>query len=328
MIGGVPPAEVLQLRAELRARAREFFARRGILEVETPILGDGLIVETHIDPVSCRVHGPGGGRDAFLLASPEAPMKRLLASGAGPIYQFGPAFRDGEVGRRHGIEFTLLEWYRPGFDHHQLMDEVEELVQQWLPDRADDSFRRTSYRELFERSVGLDPLRASTTDVLAACRARGVPIPTNVHSVDDALDLLLVGALERDLGVSTPEFLYDYPASQAALARVREGVDGTLLGSRFELYIDGVELANGYHELVDGEEQRLRFAAANRQRLALGRSALPLDRAFLEAMDDGLPDCAGVALGFDRLVMIAAGCASITEVRVQPGGVESSQPDG
>ncbi|MFN3243327.1 MAG: EF-P lysine aminoacylase EpmA [Planctomycetota bacterium] len=312
------PIAVLRERAALVARTRAFFAARDVLEVDTPLLGDGLVVEAHIDPIPCRVRlGAEGEVARHLLTSPEAPMKRLLAAGSGPIYQFAHAFRDGEVGRRHAVEFTMLEWYRPGFDHRDLMGEVEALVQELLPGAGHGSFERCSYRELFVQKVQVDPFATSLPELRAACARVGVDVPDGFDdgTLDDALDLLLVSHVEPRLGRGRPLFVHGYPPSQAALAQVRSDGDGPPSADRFELYVDGVELANGYHELADADEQRRRFEQANRDRIALGRPALPVDEDLLAALAAGLPPCAGVALGFDRLVMLALGRDRIDDVR-------------
>ena len=310
---------LLRARAELAAKARTFFAERGVLEVDTPLLGDGLVVEAHIDPVPVRVRlGAAGAAQRHLLTSPEGPMKRLLAAGSGPIYQLAHAFRDGEVGQRHAVEFAMLEWYRPGFDHRQLMDEVEALVQALLPAAAGGPFDRVSYRQLFLESAGVDPFAVTLSALRDACLSLGVDIPDGFDdgTIDDALDLVLVAHIEPALGRERPLFVHGYPPSQAALARLRDPGGGEpRTADRFELYYQGVELANGYHELADAGEQRSRFQAANRQRLELGRAALPLDEQLLEALSTGFPDCAGVALGFDRLVMLFCGVDRIEQLR-------------
>ena len=325
MSGLTDTAGRLRRWAELRAQVRAFFAARGVLEVDTPLLGNGVVVEAAIDPIPCQVRvGPGGVVERHLLSSPEGPMKRLLATGSGPIYQFAHAFRDGEVGRRHAIEFTMLEWYRPGFDHHQLMDEVEELVAELLPSLAPVPFERSTYRQLFLEGVGLDPFATTVKEVCAACERVGVPAPeslagaTEPGALDEALDILLVGHLEPRLGCGKPTFVSDYPASQAALARLDTDASGHEVARRFELYIEGVELANGYHELVHAAEQRQRFKRANQERQARCKPALPVDEALLRALEGGLPDCAGVALGFDRLVMLAMGVRDLCEVTALP----------
>ena len=300
---------------DLLARTRSFFEQRGVLEVDTPLLAEGVVVEPHIDPIQCTVRGAG---PRFLLASPEGPMKRLLARGSGPIYQIAHAFRDGEAGQRHAPEFAMLEWYRPGFDHEALMQEVEALVRALVPACGDAPFARHRYRDLFVDSVGIDPFATSLDELRAACTRASVPLPADFDAgtIDDALDLLLVGVIEPQL--RGPCFVLDYPASQAALARVRDD-GGRAVASRFELYVDGLELANGYHELIDAGEQRRRFEAANRARAAAGREPLPIDEDLLTALEQGLPDCAGVALGFDRLLMIAGGASSIDAVRFPHG---------
>ncbi|MEM7201800.1 MAG: EF-P lysine aminoacylase EpmA [Planctomycetota bacterium] len=319
---GGPDVAMLRRRAELLAAARAFFSARGVLEVDTPILGDGLVVEAHLDAIPCQVRASAAGPTAerYLLTSPEGPMKRLLAAGSGPIYQIAHAFRDGESGRRHSLEFSLLEWYRPGFDDHALMDEVEALVRALVPSIAAAPFARRTYREIFVDGAGIDPWATTVREVVAACVRLGVPVPAGLAdgTLDDALDVLLIGDLEPRLGFSVPLFVHDYPASQAALAQVRvDDATGDAVAARFELYIDGVELANGYHELGDAAEQRRRFAEANRVREASDRPALPIDEALLEALERGLPPCAGVALGVDRLLMVATGADDIRDVRLR-----------
>jgi len=310
---------LLRRRAALTAEVRAFFAARGVMEVDTPLLAEGLVVEAHIDPIPCRVQsGAQGAVERHLLTSPEGPMKRLLAAGAGPIFQLAHAFRDGEVGRRHAVEFAMLEWYRPGFDHLQLMDEVEALVQRLLPSTADEPFDRVSYRALFVEHAAVDPFATTLPDALRACAALGVDVPDGLGAgaLDDALDLLLVSHIEPQLAQQRPLFVHGYPPSQAALARVRAPGGGEpATADRFELYVQGVELANGYHELADPSEQRARFERANRQRAAQGRRQLPLDEPLLDALAGGFPDCAGVALGFDRLVMLACGVERIADLR-------------
>ncbi len=315
---GAPQIVMMRQRAKLLARAREFFAARGVLEVDTPLLGKGLVVESHIDPIACQVTvGDGRTEQRHLLTSPEGPMKRLLADGSGPIYQFAHAFRDGEVGKRHSLEFTMLEWYRPDHDHHALMDEVEAFAQAMVPRVAGVAFERLTFQQVFQDSVGVDPFATSLAELRATCERLAVPVPPGFDegSLHDALDLLLVAHIEPSLGTSRPLFMHEYPASQAALARVHASAEGHQVAERFELYIDGVELANGYHELADPIEQRQRFDHANRVRVADSRSALPIDEPLIAALGSGFPACAGVALGFDRLLMIATGSKCIDDVR-------------
>ncbi|MFZ1640984.1 MAG: EF-P lysine aminoacylase EpmA [Candidatus Contendobacter sp.] len=311
----------LRLRAELLARVRAFFAAREVLEVETPALSAAAITDPHLTSFGTVYAGPGPryGQTLYLHTSPEFPMKRLLAAGSGCIYQIARVFRDGEAGRRHNPEFTLLEWYRVGFDHRRLMNEVAELVTKLLAGRlALAEPERSSYRETFQRHLGLDPHRATVAELAACATARGVSIPPGMP-VDDAdpwLDLLLTHCIEPRLGQGRLTFVYDYPASQAALARLRPGHPP--VGERFELYLNGVELANGFHELGDAGEQRRRFGQENAARRALGLPLAPVDENLLAALEAGLPDCAGVALGFDRLMMLAAGKRSIQDVIAFP----------
>lgn len=311
----------LHLRAELLARIRSFFAARGVLEVETPMLSAAASTDPNLASFSTVYSGPGPrhGRTLYLHTSPEFPMKRLLAAGSGCIYQIARAFRDGEAGRRHNPEFTLLEWYRIGFDHHRLMDEVAELVMELLAGRLPLAEpERLSYRATFQRHLNLDPHRATVAELAACAERQQVPIPPGMPAdrTDPWLDLLLTHRLEPHLGPGRLTFVYDYPASQAALARLRPGEPP--VGERFELYLNGVELANGFHELGDAGEQRRRFEQENAVRRALGLPSMPVDENLLAALDAGLPDCAGVALGFDRLVMLAAGKPSIQDAIAFP----------
>jgi lysyl-tRNA synthetase class 2 len=258
-------------------------------------------------------------------------MKRLLAAGSGPIYQLARAFRDGEAGRRHNPEFTLLEWYRPGFDHHRLMDEVEELLAATLEERAAAEpggpkraepirpAERLTYAEAFRRHAGVDPHRAPVAELDAAIAAAGVAGPSfAAGDRDGRLHLLMALVVEPALGPGTV-VVHDFPASQASLARIRPATaDRPALAERFEVFVAGVELANGFHELTDAAEQRRRFAADLARRRAAGLPQPPLDERFLAALEAGLPPSAGVALGFDRLVMLATGAASIDEVLAFP----------
>ena len=315
------PLATLRLRGELLAQIRAFFLARGVLEVETPVLSAAAITDPHLASFSTRYFGPGPhhGGMLYLHTSPEFPMKRLLAAGSGCIYQIARVFRDGGAGRRHNLEFTLLEWYRLGFDHHRLMDEVAELVTQLLADRmALGRPERLSYGELFQQYLALNPYRSSISQLAACAEARNVSIPAGMppDDPDPWLDLLLTHCLEPRLGLGRLSFIYDYPASQAALARLRPG--DPPVGERFELYLNGIELANGFHELGDATEQRRRFEQENASRQALGLPRMPVDNRLLAALESGLPDCAGVALGLDRLAMLAVGARSLTEVLAFP----------
>ena len=304
----------LKLRARVLAEIRAFFCARGVMEVETPVLGAAAATDPHLESFQTRYQGPAAaqGRDLYLQTSPEFAMKRLLAAGSGPIYQICKAFRNGEAGRRHNPEFTLLEWYRPGFDHHALMDEVEALVDALLGCGA---ARRIRYRDLFLDRVGLDPFDFDAARAQACLQAHGVQVVLDDAEPDDWLNLILTHVIEPQLGEGAV-FVHDFPASQAMLARL--SADQPPLAQRFELYVNGMELANGFHELSDAEVQRGRFEQDLQQRRWRGLPALPLDEALIDALRHGLPDCAGVALGLDRLLMLAAGVEQLAEIMSFP----------
>jgi lysyl-tRNA synthetase class 2 len=241
-------------------------------------------------------------------------MKRLLASGSGSIYQVCKVFRQGEAGRLHNPEFSMLEWYRLSFDHQQLMVEVDDLLREMLAGyRTLKGTLRLSYRDAFQRHAGLDPLLASITELQATVQQHGIDVTgLDEHHKDAWLDLLMTHVVEPALPQDCPVFIYDYPASQAALARIRQ--EEPPVAERFELFLDGMELANGFHELTDAVEQRQRFKADLVTRGEMGLPRVPVDERFLTALEAGLPPCAGVALGIDRLVMLAAGVKSISKV--------------
>lgn len=308
--------DTLRVRARMFSRVRAFFAARGVLEVETPLLSVAGSTDPALASFRATYHGPGlpAGQPLYLHTSPEFPMKRLLAAGSGPIYQVARVFRDGEAGGRHNPEFSLLEWYRPGWGMERLMGEVEDLLA-WvcadgppLPDTC-----RCAYRELFQEFLAIDPLVVDVAELRACCRQAGIQAPDSMpgDEVDPWLDLLLTHYIEPRLGPGLL-FLYDYPASQAALARLRPG--DPPVAERFELYWDGLELANGFHELGDAAEQRARFAADQHRRERLGLPLVPVDERLLAALEAGLPDCSGVALGLDRLLMRLAGLERIDQV--------------
>jgi lysyl-tRNA synthetase class 2 len=310
----------LRLRAELLRRLREFFHERGFLEVETPILSADTVVDRHLDPFAVAVASGPTQRPAtfWLQTSPEFAMKRLLAAGAEAIYQTSRVFRQGEQGALHNPEFTLVEWYRAGEGLKEGIGRTSDLCEALL---GRGPAERMSYRAAFARYVGLDPHTAPIEDLVAAARqgvAGGSPPPENLRpeDCDGWLDWLLVDRVQVHLGQGRPLVLYDYPASQAALAHIRPG--NPPVAERFELYVSGIELANGYHELRDADELRRRIARANAQRVADGKPPLPEASRLLAAMQAGLPPAVGVALGFDRLVMLAAGAKSIAEVMAFP----------
>jgi len=319
------PVENLRLRAALLRAVRRFFEEREYLEVETPLVSADATVDPNLIPFATQFRLPGAGplqaEGLFLQTSPEFAMKRLLAVGHEAIYQVTHAFRNAELGPLHNPEFTILEWYRVGDTYHEQMDVVEALVRCvfGMPEAADaprlrpQAFERLTYKEAFERHAGLDSLTAAASDFPQIAESRGVVPPPGLteEDRDGWLNFLLVELVEPKLGVSGPEFLYDYPASQAALARVRP--DEPPVAERFELYVRGIELCNGYQELTDAGELRWRI------RDRFGRSAERLlESRLLDAMEAGLPDCSGVALGFDRLVMLAVGAESLSEVMPFP----------
>jgi len=303
--------EMLRLRAQLLQRTRAFFAERDVLEVETPVLSRAAPSDPAMESFVTR---DGGQAPRYLHTSPEFAMKRLLASGTGAIFQLARVFRRGEAGSRHNPEFSLLEWYRPGFDHHQLMAEVDALVRELLAQHLLlGPAQQISYQEAFQRHAQLDPLAASLPQLKAAITAHGIDITGLGDDDRDAwLDLLFSHVVEARLPRDCPVFVYDYPASQAALARLSE--ENPAVAQRFELFINGMELANGFHELTDAQQQRQRFEHELRIRARRGLSAGPLDQHLLDALQAGLPDCAGVALGFDRLLMLAGGQSAIGSV--------------
>lgn len=297
----------LRLRAALTASIREFFAGRGVLEVETPALSAAGCTDPNLEAVVARAAALGDA-DVYLATSPEYAMKRLLAAGSGDIFQICKVYRDGELGRWHQPEFTLVEWYRLGWDDVQLMAEVDALLRTVLaPHRPRTATVRLSYREAFRRALDIDP-RASPAALRERLAARAVDAPANLDR-DGLLDLALGTAVAPCFDPDGITFIHDYPASQAALARIKP--NGA--AARFEAFSGGVELANGYRELTDAAEQRRRFEAERQRRRSAGRPAPPLDEDLLAALAHGLPACAGVAVGLDRLVAVAAGLDGVAE---------------
>jgi len=296
------PFGTLRLRAELLTRIRGFFDSRGVLEVETPVLGHRAVTDPYIESIRAG--------DLFLQTSPEYAMKRLLAAGSGPIFQICKAFRAGESGSRHNPEFTMLEWYRPGFDHHDLMDEVDLLLKDVV---GTGDAERVTYEALFQRHVGANPHGADAAELERAASALGVSVASSSSfSREDWLNLLMAQVIEPQLGEKAPVFVYDYPVDLAALARIRP-VEPPV-AERFEVYFRGTELANGYHELTDAREQRERFRRDLEKRRALGVDDVEPDERLLAALEAGVPASAGVALGLDRLVMVAASARSLRDV--------------
>ncbi len=306
--------DVIRARSELLAMIRTFFRQAGVMEVETPACSHFGVTDPAIESFTTRYVGPGAaqGANLYLHTSPEFPMKRLLAAGADAIYQICKVFRSGEMGQRHNPEFTLLEWYRPGFDHHELMDEVAELVNTLLDQKL--AVQKLTYAEAFREYLNLDP-HSATLEQLRQCAVE-VPISgaaeLEMAQSDAWLDLLLTHVIEPHLGQGSLTFLYDYPASQASLARISGA--SPPVAERFELYIEGVEIANGFRELTDAAEQCKRFEQDNQSRAEQGLAEVAMDRHLLSALASGIPECAGVALGIDRLLMRVTGKSDIAEV--------------
>jgi len=299
--------ENLRQRARIIASLRNYFAQQNILEVETPQLAVATVTDPHLASIAVPGHG-------YLQTSPEYAMKRLLAAGSGSIYQIAKVFRADEAGRRHNPEFTMLEWYRVGFSLDELIDDVATVARIALGDLAMTRYR---YRDLFRTHLNIDPLTCDE-NTLANVARKHIDTSFTDADRDTWLELLMSHLIEPKLGISTGgidelSFVVDYPPSQAALARLRVDDDGQKVASRFELYYRGVELANGYHELVDAKEQRARFDADLRERATLNLPAVPVDENLLAALEHGLPDCSGVALGLDRLIMLAVSGNSLND---------------
>jgi len=303
--------DVLRRRAALLAQLRRFFDTRGFLEVETPVLSADTVIDRHLDPFAVPISGGSATRTYWLQTSPEFAMKRLLAAGGEAIYQVAHAFRQHEQGERHNPEFTLVEWYRRGDSIVAGMQLLSDLCCELL---GTSPAERITYQAAFERFVGLDPHTATTEMLIDAVHKHGIAAPASLpgDDRDSWLDLLLVSLVEPHLGIVAPMILHDYPPAQAALAIVRPGP--TPVAERFELYVHGIELANGYHELLDPAALRTRNRENNLARLADGKSTLPEESQLLAAMEAGLPAATGVALGFDRLVMLAVGASHIAEI--------------
>ena len=303
----------LKSRAQQLSFVRGFFAKRGVLEVETPVLGRCGVTDVNLDGIPAQVSA-GTRTGGWLQTSPEYHMKRLLAAGCGSIFQISRVFRNGEQGRRHNPEFSMLEWYRTGFDDVTLMAEVSDLVCGWLGCERPEIIQ---YRDALRRWAHIDPFAATDLELMRRCEEWLEPEQLADLGRDGCLDLLMSFAVEPNLGRGRPVFITGYPASQASLARVSKS-NGYETAHRFELYVDGLELCNGYWELTDPGEQRLRFEADNELRRRSGKPEMGLDEAFLAALDQGLPECSGVALGLDRLLMLKLGVQDIREVLAFP----------
>lgn len=297
----------LRRRAVLLNGLRQFFREHEFLEVETPLVLPEVIPELHIEPIRTA-------DGDFLQSSPELAMKRLLAADSGPIFQVTKSFRAEEFGPLHRPEFTIVEWYRPGDDMVAGISLLEELLQTLLPDSP--KCVRTSYRTVFERALGIDPHSATCGQLATVAKQQNVALPQGMDHADrdEWLHLLLATRIEPQLGTAAPEILYHYPASQASLAATTTDEHGIEVAERFELYWRGIELANGFHELTIATVLHDRLTEANASRVSDGRDALPLPGSLLSAMETGLPATTGVALGFDRLVMLVVEASDIAEV--------------
>jgi len=305
--------ELLKTRARLLQSIRAFFAEREVLEVETPVLSRAAITDPQLESFTAQF----SNTEYFLHTSPEFYMKRLLAAGSGDIYQLARVFRVDEQGRNHNPEFTLLEWYRLGFTHQQLMDEIQTLINHvvtQLKHSAELSFTRLSYQQTFLNALNIDPLKVTAEDLKQCAIKHSIEIPQgmNVNDKDMWLDWLMVCCIAPGFSKDSFTFLYDYPASQAALARVSE--DDTRVAHRFELFYGELELGNGFYELTNAAEQLQRFNNENRLREQRGQKVMPVDMDLIAALESGLPDCSGVAIGVDRLLMVLTGASSISEV--------------
>lgn len=299
---------ILELRARIRRSLREVFDRRGFVEVDTPALSREVLPEAQIDPIAVQLHDDA--RPRFLQASPEALMKRLLARESGPIYQFAQSFRAGERGGMHDVEFCLLEWYEPAASLADIGPIVEELCAATLGTRG---VGLVTCREAFLEHAGVDPFTATADDLERAVVDAGSDVPafTAGDRWDRCFELALSEVVQPRLGRGRPDLLIDWPASQAAFARLDAGG----AARRFELFVEGVELANGWEEETSREVLAERIEAANATRERAGRPVLPVPARLLAAHGEQMPQGVGAALGFDRLVMLAAGASSIHDIR-------------
>ena len=294
--------EVLRARAQFLKKVREYFDTRGVYEVDPPLLSEGVATDPHLNAfdVACA-----SGKYRYLQTSPEFGMKRMIAAGSGAIYCLGKVFRKDELGRRHNPEFTMLEWYRPHWDHHQLMTEVDDFIATMV---GTQPATMTTYRDLFETHLGINPHTISMEALPQIAITRGVVSQHEIPALsrDGWLDLLISTCIEPLLGLDRPVIVSEFPASQASLAKIREVSDAHesyWVAERFEYYLGGMELANGYHELCCAQEQQSRFEEDIQLRREMQLPDRPIDHLLIAALAHGFPPCAGVALGIDRLLM-------------------------
>ncbi len=313
--------ESLKARAELLQRIHAFFQTRDFIHVETPLVSRDTVVDRHIEPVTLKrsAFHPGNlfaDSNVFLQTSPEFAMKRLLAAGANAIYQICKAFRQGESGSRHNPEFTMLEWYRTGDDYQSGIDLLADFAEAVL---GRGRPKTITYRQAFLDHANVDPFSASIPQLIQACQSNNVPYePGDAPERADLLNVLLSEVIEPNISTTLPHIIFDWPADQAALAKTRTNEQGIEVAERFELYAQGLELANGYHELLDADELQRRTTQVNQQRIDDGKPGLPSGSHLLSAMRHGLPGCSGVAVGVDRLAMVVLEKNSIDEVIAFP----------
>ena len=302
-------------RQSLMTKVRDFFVRRNALEVETPVLSAYGGTDPQLDYF--EIEDP----KRFMMTSPEFHMKRLLAAKFGDIFQITKSFRKDEFGGHHNNEFSMVEWYRVGMPQDKLMDEVEDLVSEIIGTKL--NARRTRWIDAFKNYAGVNPFCEKLSDFADVCRARNIPVPEKSETLtrEDWWDYLMVFLVEPALASNGPEFILDYPPSQAALAQTYVDADGYMWARRFELFVNQVELCNGYTELTDAMEQRRRFNADLDIRRAMNKPLPPLDERFLAALESGMPACSGVALGLDRLFMLALGKEEIADVILFPSPI-------
>ncbi|HDR1050781.1 elongation factor P--(R)-beta-lysine ligase [Pasteurella multocida] len=302
--------ENLLARAKIIAEIRRFFTDRGLLEVETPVLSEFGVTDVHLSTFNTDFISPMAekSKTLWLSTSPEYHMKRLLAAGSGPIFQLCHVFRNEEAGQHHNPEFTMLEWYRPHFDMYRLINEVDDLLQQILDCKPTESL---SYQFVFQEYVGLDPLSAEKTELVAKAKQYHLQ-QAEQEDRDTLLQFLFSTVVEPNIGKENPVAVYHFPATQAALAQISS--EDHRVAERFEFYYKGLELANGFHELTDVNEQLHRFEQDNVQRQKMGLPQRQIDKRLLGALQAGVPNCSGIALGVDRLLMIALGANAIHKV--------------
>ncbi|NQY62544.1 MAG: elongation factor P--(R)-beta-lysine ligase [Alteromonadaceae bacterium] len=312
--------QTAQQRARILKEIRRFFEARNVIEVETPLLSQGTITDVHLDAMTSRYDFLANANmeqsaTFYLQTSPEFAMKRLLASGYSCIFQICKAFRHEGYGKHHNPEFSILEWYRIGFDHFKLMHEVGELLLCIL--RCEQP-TQISYQDVFIKYLNIDPLMATREELLFIIDEHNKSSDwlLDEHDLDTLLQFVFCELIEPNIGKKAPCFVYNFPRSQASLAKINQ--DDPRVADRFECYYLGIELANGFHELTDASQQLQRFEQDNIKRVASKLPVRPIDHSFINALENGLPECSGVALGIDRLIMLALQIENIEQVLTFP----------